>query len=275
MVCAVVVAPVASAAPAALHEADDAPSGTAELVQVKTLPGCQVPAITVLVAVAAGPKLMLVLAAADSEVQVSAPDAARTVPAPDVTRSEARSAALVPMLNAFLRIFKVETSKCVGRWFGPQAGSGTRLHPPRGSRFVVPSLRSLPENPERQDAPCAPRSYGNGMGGAADGAAVSDGDGLAEGGGVRRGFSVGVGVGGGVGAGDTAGSGVGAGVATGVGEGVDVGVGAGVRAGVATGVGVGVGAGVGAAVTTTTGAVTTTTGAVELTVRGTVVGALV
>ncbi len=74
--------------------------------------------------------------------------------------------------------------------------------------------------PERQDAHCAPRSYGDGVG-------------SADGGGVRRGFSVGDGLGVGVG------EGVGSAVALGDGstEGVGDGLGSGVGLGLAEGSG--------------------------------------
>ena len=73
-------------------------------------------------------------------------------------------------------------------------------------------------SPERQDAHCAPRSYGDGVG-------------LTDGGGVRRGFSVGEGVGVGVGAAVALGDGAGGG--EGVGEGVGVGLALGDGAGLA------------------------------------------
>jgi len=128
-----------------------------------------------------------------------------------------------------------------------------------GPGSSVPSFNSLPEDPERQGATCAPCSYGDGVG---------DGDGLACGGGVRRGFSVGVGVCCGVGAGDALGSGVGSGVATSVGLGVGVATSVGLGVGVATWVGSGGGAWVGPGVTTTIPGV-------GLAGRGDVVGATV
>lgn len=96
-------------------------------------------------------------------------------------------------------------------------------------------------NPERLDAHCAPRSYG-------DGGDAGSVDGPADGGGVRRGFSVGDGSGVGVGVGvgsavaDGDGSTVGVGVA--LGSGVGVGVGDGVADGSRETVGSAVGTGV-------------------------------
>ena len=95
--------------------------------------------------------------------------------------------------------------------------------------------------PERQDAHCAPRSYGDGVG-------------LTDGGGVRRGFSVGEGVG--VGDGSAVALGDGAAVGEGVGEGDGVGVTLGDGAGLALGDGAGradVIAGTGVAETTVPG----------------------
>ena len=121
---------------------------------------------------------------------------------------------------------------------------------PAPIRLLVPLLPS--GDPERQDAHCAPRSYG-------------DGGGSPDGGGVRRGFSVGDGSG--VGVGEGVGSAVALGVAEGSseGDGLGVGVGVGLGSGVALGVAEGstdtegcgeaVGAGVitGAGVTASTG----------------------
>jgi hypothetical protein len=98
-------------------------------------------------------------------------------------------------------------------------GSARLAPSPAPIRLSPPVLPS--GNPERQDAPCAPRSYGDGC----DACGVVGG--LAVGGGVRRGFSVGAGVGSGVGVGSavalgvgsTEGSGVGVGVGSGVAEG--------------------------------------------------------
>ena len=89
---------------------------------------------------------------------------------------------------------------------------------PAPIRLLVPLLPS--GNPERQDAHCAPRSYGDGVG-------------SADGGGVRRGFSVGDGSG--VGVGEGVGSAVALGVADGSADGVGVGLGSGVTLGVALG----------------------------------------
>lgn len=73
-------------------------------------------------------------------------------------------------------------------------------------------------NPERQDAHCAPRSYGDGVG-------------SADGGGVRRGFSVGDGLGVGVGEGVGSAVALGDGSTEGVGEALGSGVGLGLAEG--------------------------------------------
>ncbi len=86
-------------------------------------------------------------------------------------------------------------------------------------------------NPERQDAHCAPRSYGDGVG-------------LTDGGGVRRGFSVGEGVGVGVGEGSAVALGDGSGVGVGEGSGVALGDGSGEGSAAIVGAGESVGAGV-------------------------------
>ena len=129
--------------------------------------------------------------------------------------------------------------------FAPRAHPRVRIGPsapsPAPIRLCLPLMPS--GNPERQDAHCAPRSYGDGVG-------------SADGGGVRRGFSVGDGSGVGVG------EGVGSAVALGDGstEGVAVGLGSGVALGVADGSGEAVWAGgsVGAGVITGSGVAETT-----------------
>ena len=111
------------------------------------------------------------------------------------------------------------------------------------ARLLLPLPRSgyaplLPSgNPERQDAPCAPRSYGDGGwdGGGVRRLSVGDGVGVGEG----------VGVAAGVGEGSTDGEGVGVASAEGLGLALGVSLGLGEGSGVAAGVGGAVGAGVG------------------------------
>ena len=105
------------------------------------------------------------------------------------------------------------------------------------ARLLLPLPRSgcwflgccLPEGPERQDAPCAPRGYG---------------DGEKDGGGVRR-LSVGVGVGVGDGVGSAVAVGVGSTEGDGEADGSSEGLGLALSSGVAEGSGEGVGTAVG------------------------------
>jgi hypothetical protein len=127
----------------------------------------------------------------------------------------------MPTLIAFRNLFKSCTSyvgliDCAGG--APSVSDRPATPSPAPIRLIVPLLPS--GNPERQDAHCTPRSYGDGVG-------------SADGGGVRRGFSVGDGSG--VGVGEGVGWAVALGVADGSAEGVGVGLGSGVALGVALG----------------------------------------
>ncbi len=160
-------------------------------------------------------------------------DAAITV------KSEASIVAVRPALIAFFHLVKSNTSLLLGLVDCAEGAPSVRIGPtapsPAPIRLTLPLLPS--GNPERQDAHCAPRGYG-------------DGDGPPDGGGVRRGFSVGDGLGSGVGDGvgsavalgdgSTDGLGVGVGSAVGLGAGLaeTVGSAVAVGAGVATGSGV-------------------------------------
>ena len=114
--------------------------------------------------------------------------------APDAVR-DAIKAADMAALSAFFQILKV-VSPLIWASTIPTRGSG----PGRRSTLLqwipaeVSCIDSLPEGPERQDGPCPPCCYGDGVTSAV-GAGMSVGDG----GGVRFVFSVGVGVGSGVG----------------------------------------------------------------------------
>ena len=159
---------------------------------------------------------------------------AETGAATMAVKREASNAALMPTLSAFLNLFKSYTS-CVWAWLiAPRARPRFRIGPSAPSllRSGYSFLCCLPGNPERQDAPSAPRCYGDGVG-------------SPDGGGVRRGFSVG----------DGWGVGVGKGSAVALGDGSVEGVGEALASGVALGSGVGLaeGSGVGAGSTDAVG----------------------